>query len=113
MGMDKEGYSKGAAHDSGENPQRMVAAPTILPLASTTSASGTLGSIPICDVPTKPTTRPDVARPDGLPETIRMEDGSVLEQALECREFAHSTGPYMTVVTTVPEGTGLCEWQTT
>ena len=60
VGMDKEGYSKGAAHDSGENPQRMVAAPTILPLASTTSASGTLGSIPICDVPTKPATGSDV-----------------------------------------------------
>ena len=94
-------------------PRWMVAAPTVLPLASATSANSTVGVIPMCDVPTKPTTRPDVARPDGLPETIRMEDGSVLEQALECREFAHSTGPYMTVVTTVPEGTGLCEWQTT
>jgi len=51
--MDKEGYSKDVVHDSGGNPQRMVAAPTILPLASATSACGTVGAIPICNVPTK------------------------------------------------------------
>jgi len=59
----------------------MVAAPTILPLASATSASGTVGAIPICDVPTTPTTRPDVTRPNGLPETIQMEDLLVAELA--------------------------------
>ena len=81
MGMDKEGYSKDVAHDSGENPQRMVAAPTILPLASATSAYGNVGAIQICNVPTKPTTRPEVTRPNGLPETIQMEDVLVAELA--------------------------------
>ena len=74
----------------------MVAAPTNLPLASVTSANGTVGAIPICDVSTTPTTRPDVSRPNGLPETIQMEDVSVDEQALECREFPHSTRQHMT-----------------
>jgi len=42
------------------------------------SASGTVGANPICDIPTKPTTGPDVTRPNGLPETIKMEDVSVV-----------------------------------
>ena len=50
--------------------------------------------------------RTDVTRPNGLPETIQMEDVSVAEQALQCREFPHSTGHHMTVVTTLSEGTG-------
>jgi hypothetical protein len=90
----------------------MVAAPTILLLASTTSASGTVGAFPICDIPTKPTTGPDVTRPNGLPETIQMEDVSVAEQE-ECREFPHSTRHHMTVMPKMPEGTGIYEWQTT
>jgi len=31
--------------------------------------------------PTKPTARSDVTRPNGLPETIQIEDVSVAEQA--------------------------------
>jgi len=91
----------------------MVAAPTILLLASATAASGTMGAIPICDIPTKPTTGPDVTRPNGLPETIQMKDVSVAEQAWECREFPHSTRHHMTVMPKMPEGTGIHEWQTT
>ena len=67
-----------------------------------------LGAIPICDVPTKPTTMPEFTRPNGLPETIQMEAVSVAEQAYESREFPHSTRHHMTVVTTMPEGTGQC-----
>jgi len=59
----------------------MVAAPTILSLASATSANGTVGAVQMCDVSTKPTTKPDVARPNGLPEAIHMENVSVAEQA--------------------------------
>ena len=69
----------------------MAAAPTIVPLASVTSASDTVGAIPICDLPNKPTARPDVTRCNGLPETIKMEDVSVAEQAYGCREFPYST----------------------
>ena len=46
-----------------------------------TSARGTVDVIPICDVLTKPTMRPDVTRRNGLPETIQMEDVSVAEKA--------------------------------
>jgi len=60
----------------------MVAAPTILPQASATSASGTVGAMHgACTIPTKATTGPDVTRPNGLPEKIQMEDVSVAEQA--------------------------------
>ena len=83
----------------------MVVAPTILPPASATSASDTVGGITFCVIPTKPT-RPDVTRPNGLPETIQMEDVSVADQVSECREFPHSTRHHMTVVTTMPEDTG-------
>jgi len=65
-----------------------------------------LGAIPICDVPTKPTMRPEFTRPNGLPEAIQMEAVSVVEQADECREFPHSTRHHMTVVTAMPAGTG-------
>ena len=82
----------------------MVVAPTIQPLVYATSASGTVGAIPICDVPTKPTTRPDVKLPNRLPETIQMEAVSVAKQARKYRRFPHSTRHYMTVVTTMPEG---------
>jgi len=51
------------------------------PGIESTSASGTVGAIPIRDVPTKPAKGPDVTRPNGLPETIQMEDVSVAEQA--------------------------------
>ena len=51
MGMNKEGYSKDVAHDFGENPQRMAVAPTILRPASATSSCGTIGVIPICNIP--------------------------------------------------------------
>jgi len=59
----------------------MVAAPTILPLDSATSACGTVGAIPIFNIPIKPSTKPNVTRPNGLPETIQTEDVSVAEQA--------------------------------
>ena len=62
-----------------------------LPLASATSGSGTVVAIPICDIPTKPTTGTDVARPKGLPEAIQMEDVSVAEQVQKFREFPRST----------------------
>jgi len=51
VGMDKKGYSKDVAHDPGENPQRMAVAPTILPVASGTSTCGTIGFIPIFNIP--------------------------------------------------------------
>jgi len=57
-------------NDPGENPQRMAVAPTILPLASATSSCGTMGVIPICNIPNKPPTRPDATRLNGLSETI-------------------------------------------
>jgi len=59
----------------------MFAAPTVLPLVSATSASGTAGAIPFYDIPTKRITGSDTTRPNGLPETIQMEDISVAEQA--------------------------------
>ena len=81
MGMEKEGYSKDVVHDSRENLQRMVTAPTILPLVPATSGCGIVGANTICNVPTKPT-RPDFTRPNGLPETIQMEDVSVADKTL-------------------------------
>jgi len=48
----------------------------------------------------------DVTRPNGLPETIQMEDISVAEKVLESRECPHSTRHHITVVTAMPEGTG-------
>ena len=81
MGMDKEGYSKDVAHDPGENPQRMAVAPSILPLAPTTSTCGTMGVIPIFNIPNKPSTRPDATGPNGLPETFQMENVSIAKQA--------------------------------
>ena len=70
MGMDKEDYSKDVAHDPGEYPQGMAIAPTTLLVASVTSSYGTMGVIPICNIPNKPQTRPDATRPNGLSETI-------------------------------------------
>jgi len=81
VGMDKEGYSKDVAHDPGENPQRMAVAPSILPLAPTTSTCGTMGVIPIFNIPNKPSTRPDATGPNGLPETFQMENVSIAKQA--------------------------------
>ena len=68
--MDNEGYSKDVAHDPGENPQRMAVTLSILPLAPETSSCGTVGVIPICDIPNKLSMRPDATRTNGLPETF-------------------------------------------
>ena len=68
--MDKEDFSKDAAHDPGVNPQRAAVAPTILPLTFATSSCGTMRVIPICNIPNKPPTGPDATRPNGLPDTI-------------------------------------------
>ena len=70
VGMDKESYSKDAAHNSRENSQRMAAAPTAKPLAFAAPWRDTVGPSQIHNFPYNQPARPDIATPNELSKTI-------------------------------------------